>query len=199
MLPCLTDKLRWRLMSDYNQYSDSELVLMLKQDEHAAFTEIYYRYWKRLFTLALHRLPSREMAEDVVQDVFSGLWQRRHHTLIDALGPYLAVATRYAAIRQLAKSRQTLDTAGLPENLLRAEDEAAAVRFLQQSMQEQLKQLPEKCRLVFDYSRNKGLSNKEISRELQISEKAVEKHITKALQRLRLQLKHYLHLLSFLP
>ncbi|SHM61340.1 RNA polymerase sigma-70 factor, ECF subfamily [Chitinophaga jiangningensis] len=186
-------------MSDYNQYSDSDLVLLLKQDEHGAFTEIYYRYWKRLFTLALHRLSSRAMAEDVVQDVFSGLWQRRHHTIIEALGPYLAVATRYAAIRQLAKSRQILDTADIPENLLQDGDDTASLRFLQQSMQEQLQLLPEKCRLVFDYSRNQGLSNKEISRQLQISEKAVEKHITKALQRLRLQLRHYLHLLSILP
>jgi len=78
-------------------------------------------------------------------------------------------------------------------------DDTTAVRFLQQSMQEELKALPEKCRLVFDYSRNKGLSNKEIAQQLNISEKAVEKHITKALQRLRIQLRHYLHLFSILP
>ncbi|NIG55104.1 RNA polymerase sigma factor [Chitinophaga sp. Cy-1792] len=186
-------------MSAYSQYSDSDLVQLMKQDDDRAFTEIYHRYWKRLFTLALHRLGSRQMAEDVVQEVFSGLWQRRNHTIIEVPEAYLAVATRYAAIRQLAKMKLSVDTADVPETWLKYDDDAAAVRFLQQSMEEQLQLLPEKCRLVFDYSRNKGLSNKEIARELQISEKAVEKHITKALQRLRIQLRHYLHLFSILP
>jgi len=186
-------------MSDYKQYGDSELVLLLRQDDPNAFTEIYSRYWKRLFTLALHRLHSREMAEDVVQDVFSGLWQRRANTIIDALEPYLAVATRYAAFRQLSKSKLTVEADSLLDSMLADTDDTTAVRFLQQSMQEELKALPEKCRLVFDYSRNKGLSNKEIAQQLNISEKAVEKHITKALQRLRIQLRHYLHLFSILP
>ncbi|WP_143305981.1 RNA polymerase sigma factor [Chitinophaga vietnamensis] len=186
-------------MSDYKHYSDDELVALIRQDDHRAFTEIYYRYWKRLFTLALHRLHARELAEDVVQDVLSGLWQRRMHTVIDSLGAYLAVATRYATFRQLEKMQATIAADELPESLHGTTDDQAELRFLQQSMQEQLQRLPEKCRLVFDYSRNKGWSNKEISQQLQISEKAVEKHITKALQRLRMQLKHYLHFFSVLP
>ncbi|GEP89756.1 RNA polymerase sigma-70 factor, ECF subfamily [Chitinophaga terrae (ex Kim and Jung 2007)] len=180
-------------MSDYHIYTDHDLLLLIRQDDARAFTEIYHRYWKRMFTLALHRLNSRQAAEDIVQDVFSGLWQRRHESEITTLGAYLAVATRYAAFRQLAKMKSTTDTDTLPETIQASADDTTAARFLLQSMQEELRQLPEKCRLVFDYSRNKGWSNREISQQLQISEKAVEKHITKALQRLRIQLKHYLH------
>ncbi|NSL90965.1 RNA polymerase sigma-70 factor [Chitinophaga solisilvae] len=186
-------------MSDYKQYSDDELVQLIRQDDHNAFTEIYRRYWKRLYALAVHRLHSRELAEDIVQDVLSGLWQRRMHTIIDSLGAYLAVAARYATFRQLSRMQVTVTTNEWPEALHAAADETAALRFLQQSFQEQLQLLPEKCRLVFDYSRNQGMSNKEIARQLHISEKAVEKHITKALQRLRIQLRHYLHFFSVLP
>jgi len=181
-------------MSDYHIYTDHDLLLLIREDDARAFTEIYHRYWKRMFTLALHRLNSRPAAEDVVQDVFSGLWHRRHQWEINTLGASLAVATRYAAFRQLAQMKSTTDADQLPEAIYAAADDTAA-RFLQQSMQEELQQLPEKCRLVFHYSRNKGWTNREISQQLQISEKAVEKHITKALQRLRIQLKHYLHTL----
>lgn len=183
------------MMTDYANYGDDTLIQMMSKDDHNAFTEIYNRYWKRLYVLAYDRLRSRELAEDVVQDVLTGLWQRRGHTIIRSLPAYLATANRYAVFTQLSKLIPVTTVEALPEAIQAVTDDTAQLHFLQQSMQEQLKQLPEKCRLVFDYSRNMGLSNKEIAAELNISEKAVEKHITKALQRLRLQFRNYFHAL----
>lgn len=183
------------MMTDYSHFADEELVQMMSKDDHHAFTTIYYRYWKRLYVLAYDRLRSRELAEDVVQDVLTGLWQRRKHTIIRSLPAYLATASRYAVFTQLSKLMPVTPVEALPEAVQAVTDDAATIHFLQQSMQEQLKQLPEKCRIVFEYSREKGMSNKEIAAELHISEKAVEKHITKALQRLRVQFRNYFHTL----
>ncbi|PSL47947.1 RNA polymerase sigma-70 factor (ECF subfamily) [Chitinophaga niastensis] len=185
-------------MTDYSNLSDADLVQMINADDHHAFTAIYYRYWKRLYVLAYDRLRSRQMAEDVVQDVLTGLWQRRGQTVIRSLPAYLATANRYAVFTQLSKMIPVTTVEALPEAVQAVADDTAQLHFLQQSMQEQLQQLPEKCRLVFDYSRNMGMSNKEIATELRISEKAVEKHITKALQRLRVQFRNYFHILSAL-
>lgn len=186
-------------MNDYAHYAKEELVHQLAASDHLAFTEIYNRYWKRLYVLAFDRLRAREQAEDVVQDVFAGLWQRREQTIVRNLDAYLATACRYAVFTQLSKnaSAASMPVDALPEALQGVQDETAQLHFLQRSMQEQLKQLPEKCRIVFDYSRNAGLSNREIAHQLSISEKSVEKHITKALQRLRLQFKNYMHLFFF--
>ncbi|NML38673.1 sigma-70 family RNA polymerase sigma factor [Chitinophaga sp. G-6-1-13] len=181
------------MMTDYTFYADEELVHLMAADDHAAFTEIYNRYWKRLYVLAYDRLHSRELAEDVVQDVFTGLWQRRSQSVIRSLPAYLATANRYAVFAQLSKTARVTTVETLPESLQAVTDETAQLHFLQQSMEHQLKQLPEKCRLVFNYSRNAGLTNREIADQLQISEKAVEKHITKALQRLRIQFRNYFH------
>jgi RNA polymerase sigma-70 factor (family 1) len=183
------------MMTDYANFADEELVQLMGKDDHNAFTEIYHRYWKRLYALAYDRLRSRELAEDVVQDVLTGLWQRRGQTIIRSLPAYLATANRYAVFTQFAKLIPVTTVEALPEAVQAVTDDTAQLHFLQQSMQEQLKQLPEKCRIVFDYSRNIGLSNKEIAAQLNISEKAVEKHITKALQRLRLQFRNYFHAL----
>ncbi|WP_212005912.1 sigma-70 family RNA polymerase sigma factor [Chitinophaga sp. HK235] len=185
------------MITDYAQFADEELVRLMSKDDHNAFTEIYNRYWKRLYVLAYDRLHSRELAEDVVQDVLTGLWQRRRETIIRSLPAYLATASRYAVFTQLSKTVPLTPVDTLPEAIQAVSDDAATIYFLQQSMQEQLKQLPEKCRIVFEYSRQKGMTNKEIATELQISEKAVEKHITKALQRLRVQFRNYFNLLSF--
>lgn len=181
-------------MNNYADHPDAELVQCMRAGDHAAFTEIYRRYWKRLYALAYHRLHNREQAEDVVQDVLTGLWQRREADLVRSLGAYLATAARYAVFTHLSRSQPLAGMDALPESLQATKDETAQLRFLQQFMEEELQLLPEKCRLVFNYSRQEGLSNKEIARHLDISEKSVEKHITKALQRLRLQFRNYLHL-----
>lgn len=185
--------MQWTKM-DYSHYTDEELVQMMSGDDQNAFTAIYNRYWKRLYVLAYDRLRSKQLAEDVVQDVLTGLWQRREHTIIRSLPSYLATACRYAVITQLAKAAPVTMVETLPETIHTITDNTAQLHFLQQSMQQQLKQLPEKCRIVFDYSRNKGMSNKEIATALNISEKAVEKHITKALQHLRIHFRNYFHL-----
>ncbi|SEW39946.1 RNA polymerase sigma-70 factor, ECF subfamily [Chitinophaga sp. YR573] len=181
-------------MTDYSHYADEELVQMMGGDDQNAFTAIYNRYWKRLYVLAYDRLRSRQLAEDVVQDVLTGLWQRRGHTIIRSLPSYLATACRYAVLTQLAKATPVTTVEALPETIQAVTDDTAQLHFLQKSMQEQLKQLPEKCRIVFNYSRNQGMSNKEIASALNISEKAVEKHITKALHHLRIQFRNYFHL-----
>ncbi|MBC9930040.1 RNA polymerase sigma factor [Chitinophaga qingshengii] len=181
------------MMADYTFYADEELVQRMAADDHNAFTEIYNRYWKRLYTLAYARLHSRELAEDVVQDVLTGLWQRRNQAIIRSLPAYLAAANRYAIFTQLSKNARVTTMEDLSEAQQAVTDETAQLHFLQQSMNNQLQQLPEKCRIVFDYSRNAGLTNREIAATLQISEKAVEKHISKALQRLRMQFRNYFH------
>jgi RNA polymerase sigma-70 factor (ECF subfamily) len=175
-------------MNIYDSYDDSALVQLLQQGKEAAFTEIYHRYWKILYGLAYDRLKSRQMAEDIIQEVFAGLWQRREKTIIQSLNAYLSAATRYAIINQLAR-QVTISTNDLPFEIESVEDNAVQIRFLEQMIHKEVNRLPDKCRIVFQYSRTYGLSNKEIAAELNISEKAVEKHITKALRYLRVQLK----------
>ena len=76
-------------------------------------------------------------------------------------------------------------------------------KFLQDYIDGIVEQLPEKSRLVYNYSRKKGLSNAEIAREMRISQKTVEGHLTKVLKTLRLSVKEqgllFIVLLKLLP
>jgi RNA polymerase sigma-70 factor (family 1) len=164
------------------------LLEELRDGNEAAFTLIYKRYWQRLYVIAYKRLGSRQPAEDVVHEVFSSLWRNRESASIRSLYAYLAAATKYAVFAEVAK--QTKHRATSPTEAALIHDHTIDDRFLQRMLGEEINRLPDKCRLVFQYSRQEGLSNKEIATVLSITEKAVEKHITKALSKLRLQLRH---------
>jgi DNA-directed RNA polymerase specialized sigma24 family protein len=64
-------------MGAYYPLSDNELIQLLKESDHRAYTEIYNRYFYLLYVHACKKLRDEEQAKDVVQDVFATLWVRR--------------------------------------------------------------------------------------------------------------------------
>ena len=62
-------------MANYSLLSDKELVERLRRGDHTAFKEVYKRYWPLFFMHANRMLGEREMAKDIVQDIFCWLFQ----------------------------------------------------------------------------------------------------------------------------
>lgn len=180
--------------------NDDELLLLLKQDNADAFEEIFNRYWKKLYALAFNRLRSKVAAEDVVQDVLVSLWTRRHDLEVANLGHYLGTAVRYAVFRQFNNlpAGTHIDIVDLQLESPRADAnvfELMDYHILEKYLDEELAKLPDKCQVVFRYSREAQLSNKEIADKLQLSEKTIEAHITKALKHLRVAMKGFFFLI----
>lgn len=190
-------------MTLYAKYQDEQLLSLLKEGDDAAFTEIYQRYWRRLFVMAMHRLDNTEEARELVQDIFYNLWKKRHSlTLTYTLNTYLATAVKYEVLNRLAsKNRQQLYrkyasshwTEGCPDT-----ENQIQFNELQEELAALVKALPEKCRIVFQMSRNKGYSQRRIAMELGIAEKTVEAHLSAALRKLRSGLSHLFTLLPVL-
>lgn len=180
-------------MQVYHTYSDEQLLALLKEGDQLAFEQIYSRYWKKLFSLSFHKLQSKHDAEDILHDIFTSIWLRRSSLDINSLEAYLAVAVKYKILEYFnktihhtpvsAESHEDLATT-LPSDQLDA-------RILASLLSEKIQQLPEKCRIVFEQSRLEGKSNPEIARDLNISRKTVEKHISTALRQLRLNMKDF--------
>lgn len=175
-----------------NRYTDTQLLALLAQGDERAFTTLYDRYWKKLFVIAAKRVGSLEDAEEIVQDIFTTLWHRREQLMITAdLASYLAVSVKYRVIKTLDKyyqQRRYHDAVALEEQIDDSTQEWLAFDELRGELAKYVQQLPEKCQLVFQLSREEGYSQKQIAETLHISEKTVEAHLGKAFKVLRSKL-----------
>jgi len=183
-------------------YSDWQLVNSLKKGEEAAIAEIYNRYWKKLLAIAYNHLKNKAQAEEVVQNILIKLWDRREQLAIHSLPDYLATAVKYSVLRALDREKRKEDVTQKVFSLhdkYELEEERIYARFLQEYINGEVEKLPEKCQLVFKYSRQQGMSILQIAQKLNIAEKTVETHLTKALKFIRVSLRNAgIFLFSFL-
>ena len=170
---------------------DNDWVVSLKEGSRDAFGEIYAHYWKSLLSVAYGHTKDKEMAEEIVQDVFVSLWQRRDQVDIQSLSAYLATAVKFATFKTLQRSRrqEQIREDVLPQHGQQLDEEAIDARFLKEYLDGVIENLPDRCRLVFQLSRDAQKSHQEIAEQLSISEKAVEANITRALKVLRVNLR----------
>jgi len=183
-------------MRNYAHLTDEELIILLAIDDARAFSEIYNRYWKKLFWLAGNKLNCLEDAEEVVQDIFVSLWKRRQDLRIHAtLNNYLAVSVKYKILTVLDKyhnQQQYIDSLIGMSTADDSTQEKLAFDELRDQLTQLVADLPEKCKVVYQLSREQGLSQKQIAQTLQIAEKTVEGHLNKATKILRAKLSHFL-------
>lgn len=167
----------------------------------AAFEEIYNRYWNKLYAAAYKRLQSKEVSEELVQDLFTSLWVNRNTINIHtSLAAYLFTSVRYLVLGQVQKEmvRANYKDSLYLNRVDNSTEETVLLKDLVTNLNVAVEQLPVKCKSVFELSRKENKSNKEIAAELGISEKTVENQLTKALKRLRLSLNSLLMSLSLL-
>lgn len=177
------------VMSNYNKLSDDELLALLKKSDSNAFAEVYNRYKVLLHTHAYKKLPDREEAKDIVQDVFTTLWKNRENNAFNNLPGYLYTAVRNSVINHITRngvktryitSIQNFSASGqiIADHLIREKQ-------LAEIIEKEIEALPSKMRAVFELSRKEHLSHKEIAQRLDISEKTVDKQISNALKILK--------------
>lgn len=185
-------------MVDYALYDNQLLLNLLSQSDEQAFMTIYHRYWQHIFTIAHNRLQDSQDAEDIVHDVFFSLWKNRQTQQIEQLENYLAVATKYkvlARIKTLVRERQYRESADTTIVVDMPVENSLHYKRILMLVKTEVEKLPEKCRIIFQYSRNEGMSVKQIAKVMHISPKTVENQLNKALRQLRTAVRSFLPLL----
>jgi RNA polymerase sigma-70 factor (ECF subfamily) len=186
----------------HRELTDTELITSLhKNEDVAAFVEIYNRYWDKLFNAAYKRIKNTESCEEIVQEVFTTFWIKHDEICINTgLSNYLYTAVRNKVIdyyrKQLVRTNFSLNV--VHKDYDNSSEQSLILKELHEQIELSINQLPEKCKSVYLLSRMDYHSNKEIASQLNISEKTVEGHLTKALKHLRVSLSDFLILLLFI-
>ena len=180
-------------LSELPSYSNEP---SLKIDENTFF-QLYESYWDKLYQIAFKYLNDGFQAEEVVQELFTSLWQRKNSLLLteSTIENYLVRAVRFKISRIYSdeiRKTQKIDEYKLRQSASSHHTEKQVLySFLKEDVDKLVGMLPERCKDVYQLSRIKGLNNKEIAVNLLISEKTVENQLTKALNFLRKGLKKY--------
>jgi len=166
-----------------NIENDIDLLNRLKEDDQFAFTSIYNKYWKNLYAVAYAILKDKAICEDIIQEVFVTIWNKRKSMVIKvSLKSYLTASVKYEVFRQLRKKIESLE---IIDDLIidptTSSQENMEYKELLEHMNNVVNKLSTKCREVFILSREKELSHKEIAVLRNISTKTVENQIGKAL------------------
>jgi RNA polymerase sigma-70 factor, ECF subfamily len=180
--------------------SSSEIDKWREEDGKSFETE-FHAHYKALVVYATTILKEQAEAEDMVQQVFISLWEKRNniniHTSLRALlykSVYNACLNRIKQLnvrKNYAKEIMiTSETASTSEQLQHKE--------LQLKIETALQQLPEQCAKIFKMSRFEQLKYQEIADQLGLSIKTIENQMGKALKIMREQLKEYLPILFIL-
>jgi RNA polymerase sigma-70 factor (ECF subfamily) len=158
-----------------------------------AFEKLFRSEYEPLCRFMLSLTRNKEESEELAQEVFYRLWiKRKKLKITDSIQSYLRTSARNLWIEQgrhLQVKQKYADSAKqtkhhtTPESLLM--DKEYETLF-----DKTIEELPERCRKVFNLSRNEGLKYREIAEKLAISVKTVEADMHKTLSALRLTFKH---------
>ena len=181
-------------MQDLTKFSDENLLKACIDGDESSFEELYNRYWYKLYTEAFRRLKKAEIAEEIVQDLFTSIWLNRQKiTIHRSVGGYLFTSVRYLVLSYLQKELVRNNYKSYVKGSFKDFDDSTEMIISFNELQEQIEShvrlLPEKCRYIYELSRKEFKTNKEIANLLGISEKTVENQLTKALGRLKIAIK----------
>jgi len=171
------------------------------------FSELYLSYYPKLLRFAKDYVIAQEDAENIIQDVFEGLWEKRGNLqAVENINAYIFKLVRNKCIDHLRyklsvdKYNKAAQTAFEIELTLKLQSlDSLDAQFMSEGdvekiVKEAIDSLPAKCREIFLLSRIEGMKYKDIAEKLDISVNTVENQISIALRKLRVKLKKYLSL-----
>ena len=174
----------------YHRHCDEDLVSLLLLSDKKAFEVIFRRYAKRLYDYAKRNISLKEDCEELIQEVFESLWQRRknlsHVTVLDA---YLFRMVKYKVIRYFRNSQMRKNYAehftlfeAVYDTVPEAEHDSATISSL---IEKSISKLPERCQFALKLRLHENLSNNDIAKRMNITKKTVEAYMYKAFDHLR--------------
>ena len=155
---------------------------------------MYEQHWKLLFAICYSKTKDMGASEEIVQDVFVGLWKRGGELqVLKSLQSYLIKSVKVGIIKYFKKKAreasiivEECDLCEHPEFVTGVlEHNEAITNFLEEDIEIIVGKLPCRCQEVYRMSREQHMTSREIAVKLGVSQKTVKNHLNKALATIR--------------
>ena len=184
-----------------NQLEENRLFERINKSDQKAFEILFHNYYKILCLFASKLIHDDVAAEEIVQDFFVKLWEKREQITIEtSVKNYFFRSVKNYSLNFIQHNKTKIAHA---QNLLSevdnnfSDDNIYPEPDLFEKIEESINSLPEKRREIFRLSRQEGLKYQEIAQKLNISIKTVETQMSLAIKTLRDKLKNYTTFFSF--
>jgi RNA polymerase sigma-70 factor, ECF subfamily len=180
--------------------TDREVIEQIRHGNEQVFGRVFYDHAENLVRYAATILKDTDDAEDIVQQLFVAIWDKRNiPDVTTSLKSYLYRSVYNSSLNKL-KQQKVKESYATYAEYVNDGLTAGANAFVEQKetaliIEKAINELPEQCRLVFTMSRMEQLKYQEIADKLGISIKTVENQMGKALRHMRERLKDYILLL----
>ena len=174
-----------------------ELLERLKNDDPQAIEVLFNGYWDPLYQYAYNIIRESNACDDIVQEIFTDLWVRRHTLTIENFGGYLFQAVKFKCLNHIRSKKITDEHLQRIDQVVfvNAIEEQIYAEELKEILHRSITKLPERCREIFMLSRYDLLSNTQIAAKLGLSVQTVKNQLSKALEKLRFDMKDVTKLL----
>lgn len=183
-------------MSNFIHHTEEQLLEAIRIGNEMAFAELFKQYWRKAHGLAHSKVHSKEVAEEIVQDLFITLWDKRATLQINNFSSYLYTTVKNKSLNYIeacvVREKYWAYYKAFAPQYDESTEKDVAYNELVEAIENEMSHLPEKSKKVFRLNRLEGRSIPEIASALNLSEKAIEYHITRSLKQLRLHLKDYM-------
>jgi RNA polymerase sigma-70 factor (ECF subfamily) len=181
------------------EYSDSTVITLLQQGNEKTFERLFKEHFKSLHAYAYTFLRDNEMAEEIVQNVFCRIWEKRDQLKTDgSLKSYLYRSVHNESLNYIKhqKVKASFDVYYTGEMQHNEQQQQASVKVmtteLQQHITAAMNELPQQCRTIFQLSRFEQLKYQQIADQMGLSIKTIENQMDKALRLMRIKLAEFL-------
>ncbi|MBN1416888.1 MAG: RNA polymerase sigma-70 factor [Bacteroidales bacterium] len=177
-------------MATTSTLEERELVIRLIESDSIAFEKLYYQYVERAYGFAFHFLRNSSEAEEIVQEVFTKLWEGRHKINPDlSFSGYLLTMVKNSVFNENRKKMYhrayVSDILKYLQTHIRDMEEKITYDDLMEMINKTVRNMPPKRQEIFKLCRIEGMSHKSIAKSLGIAEKTIEAHMRLALRDLK--------------
>jgi RNA polymerase sigma-70 factor (ECF subfamily) len=176
--------------------SDEQLVAFVRNGNEAAFAELFRRHWDNVYKMIYSRIRDRSRTEGMAQEIFMKIWDKRSDLVIGNFSAYLYACVKHRCLNyiesKIVRSKHWEHYKSFLHQQEDSTDKAIAFNDLKEALEKALNNIPKKSKIIFRLNRMEGQSVKEIAGRMNLSEKAIQYHLTRSVKELRLYLKEFL-------